>query len=547
MKDPRRPTHDIVIDLGFGDSGKGTIVDWLARTGSYDLVVRFNGGAQAGHNVLTEDGRAHCFAQFGSGTLAGLPTHLSQFMMVEPMALAAEAAHLESIGVPDPLGLLTIDARALLITPAHVAANQAREAARGNARHGSCGIGIGETVAYAKLRGDEAPRVGDCTDRELLARKLTALAAHYGDLIKDAQLPVLDELLDAYAAFAGRVRITDAGYLPAMLAHSRAIFEGAQGVLLDEWHGFHPHTTWSATVSANAEALIAESGQAGAGNFRRIGVLRAYTTRHGQGPMPTYDLAITAALPEAHNHDDGPQGPFRAGHLDMTALRYAVAANGGIDALALTHLDRYEWLDDTRVAWAYRLPDGQLDTLPVGGFHDRTNQLKLTDIASKAEPILAEPRGTLVDFIEAELGAPVIVTGWGPTAADKVARADARLCPLCHEVTVPAARTRWARRDRLFHYNCRCCGYDRCQEVAESRTSDPFTGGFCGECRAPDEVTARAAQSVTEAELGETKVRLTELGADPAVIAYLAIESQARELRARLRNEAPNCAEMMSG
>src|SRR5438270_13073609 len=113
----------ILCGLGYGDEGKGTWTDYLARTEPVHTVVRFNGGAQAGHNVVTPDGRHHTFAQFGAGTFHGVPTHLSRFMLVSPFALAAEAAHLAELGVRDPFSLLSADSRALLTTPYHRAAN----------------------------------------------------------------------------------------------------------------------------------------------------------------------------------------------------------------------------------------------------------------------------------------------------------------------------------------------------------------------------------------------------------------------------------------
>ncbi|MBO0814637.1 MAG: adenylosuccinate synthetase, partial [Actinobacteria bacterium] len=171
--------HVIVVDLGYGDAGKGTVVDWLcSRDGSRPVhtVVRFNGGAQAAHTVVTRDGRCHAFAQVGSGTFThGVRTHLSRFVLVDPLALAAEAAHLARIGVPGALDLLTVDRDALLATPYHQAANRAREIARGQRRHGSCGMGIGETASYALAHPRDAPRVGDCAAPRVLARKLAAL------------------------------------------------------------------------------------------------------------------------------------------------------------------------------------------------------------------------------------------------------------------------------------------------------------------------------------------------------------------------------------
>ncbi len=169
----------IVVDLGFGDAGKGATVDWLCATRPVAAVVRFNGGAQAAHNVVAE-GRHHTFSQFGSGTFSGVPTVLSEHVLVEPIALASEARALEALGIDDPLSLISVHERALLTTPIHVAANRARDEAR---RHGSCGKGIGETASYALTH--DAPRVADSRDPRRLRRLLDDLARHYEPLIGD--------------------------------------------------------------------------------------------------------------------------------------------------------------------------------------------------------------------------------------------------------------------------------------------------------------------------------------------------------------------------
>lgn len=131
--------------------------------------------------------------------------------------------------------------------------------------------------------------------------------------------------------------LTDGAHLARVLRTGSVVFEGAQGVLLDEWHGFHPYTTWSTTTFANAEALLAESGRSCPA--RRLGVVRAYTTRHGPGPHMTEDRELAALLPEPHNGTGAWQGAFRVGHFDAVAHAYAVEVCGGVDALALTHLD----------------------------------------------------------------------------------------------------------------------------------------------------------------------------------------------------------------
>ena len=384
---PAGAGHVVVVDLGHGDAGKGSTVDWLCspaaggvrrdeRTGStghaggagragmagpaslaglaghgFGAVIRFNGGAQAAHNVVAPDGRHHTFAQFGAGTLHGVPTHLSRFMLVEPFALAAEAAHLAAIGVPDPFGLLTVDRRALLTTPYHRAANRLREAARspepGGGRHGSCGLGIGETVAYSlAVAHDAAPRVGDCQTPAVLAAKLGRLRDHLAADLAVSGLELPDDLpapefcAEVYAAFAGRARIVGEEYLPRLLAAGPCVFEGAQGVLLDEWYGFHPHTTWSTTTFANARTLLAEAGLPADGAFR-LGVVRTYTTRHGAGPLVTEDRRLAASLPEPHNGTGEWQGAFRTGPFDVVAHRYALEVCGDVDGLVVGHATWY--------------------------------------------------------------------------------------------------------------------------------------------------------------------------------------------------------------
>jgi adenylosuccinate synthase len=394
------PEHVIVVDLGYGDAGKGTVVDWLCARGPYTAVVRFNGGAQAAHNVVTADGRHHTFAQFGSGTFTpGVVTHLSRFVMVDPLALAAEADHLAAAGVGDALERLTVDRDALLTTPYHRAANRARETA---VRHGSCGMGIGETAAYA-LAFDDAPRVGDCRSPIALRRRLTRLRDRLFDELGPLDVPAVADCAEAFAAFAGRVRLTGDGFLAALLRRGPAVFEGAQGVLLDERFGFHPYTTWSRTTFANAAVLLAEAGTGG----RRLGVTRAYLTRHGPGPFVTEDPTLDR--PEPHNRHGRWQGAFRTGHLDAVALRYALEVCGGADELAVTHLDAPAPL----ICTAYDIGDRITPATDLAG------QERLTARLLAARPRYAEAGPDPAETIERALGVPVTIRSYGPTAADK--------------------------------------------------------------------------------------------------------------------------------
>ncbi|TDC89466.1 adenylosuccinate synthetase [Actinomadura sp. 7K507] len=411
--------HVIVVDLGFGDAGKGTVVDHLCSAASGTTspvvaVVRFNGGAQAAHNVVTADGRHHTFAQFGSGTFTpGVRTHLSRFMLVDPLALASEADHLRALGVRDALDRLTADRDALLTTPYHRAANRARESARGADRHGSCGMGIGETASYALAHGG-APRVGDCLSPARLRRRLAALHDWYRDTFPSGgDVPDVDACAGAFTAFAERVATVGGDHLHGLLRTGDVVFEGAQGVLLDEWHGFHPYTTWSTTTFANAETLLAEAGEPAA----RLGVLRAYATRHGPGPFVTEDPVLTADLPEPHNGAGRWQGAFRAGHLDAVALRYALDVAGGADGLAVTHLDVAGARPDLRACLAYEMDGeraGRLETGPP----DLDRQAALTRRLLRARPVYA-PLGRAAETIEDVLRTPVVLRSHGPSAADK--------------------------------------------------------------------------------------------------------------------------------
>lgn len=445
-------THIAVVGLGFGDEGKGATVDWLSATREVALVVRYNGGAQAAHNVVgggrpTAPPRHHCFRQFGSGTLAGVPTWLGPQVLVEPIALAAEAEALEGLGVADPFSALAIHPAARVTTPIHVAANRAREDRRGRHRHGSCGLGIGETVwqDLAHQRGARAGqlvenlsapsdattpalRVADCRDRATLVRRLDGLARFYAPLLHGSahQHPSVTELAVLYQEFAAAVRQADEAHLRAATQRGSVVFEGAQGALLDEWHGFHPHTTWSTTTAEPARRLLAAVG---APPPVVLGVTRAYHTRHGAGPFPSEDAALGDVLSEAHNDTGDYQGRWRVGHLDLVALRHG-ATLVRPDALAVTHLDAPARLGSAlRVVDGYRfaasaagMPRPHLvRRLPVRRRPDLARQARLTAALNTVTPVSrAVAPGDVLDLIRMATGAPVLVTSAGPDRSDRV-------------------------------------------------------------------------------------------------------------------------------
>jgi adenylosuccinate synthase len=409
--------HTIVVDLGHGDAGKGAVVDALSRDGHVAAVVRFNGGAQAAHNVVTEQGGHHTFAQFGSGTLRGVPTHLSRLMLVDPLALTAEADHLRALGVPDPYALLTVDRRALLTTPYHAAAGRLREQARGAARHGSCGMGVGESASYALTHPGDAPTAGDCTSRPRLLRLLRLLRDRLADALGGPlPAPPVEDCADAYAAFARTVTLTGDDELHRLVRRGPLVLEGAQGVLLDEWHGFHPYTTWSTTTFANARTLLAEADAPD--GARRLGVVRTYTTRHGPGPLVTEDPALTAALPEPHNGTGRWQGAFRIGHFDAVAHAYAVEVCGGVDGLAVTHLDAPARAR-LRICRGYDVDGEPVTRIEPGPAGDLARQAELTGRLLRARPARWDEPGSDPDAwtgaLSALLNAPVVLESSGPT------------------------------------------------------------------------------------------------------------------------------------
>ncbi len=451
----------LVADLGYGDAGKGSIVDFLTRQLSARVVIRYNGGAQAAHNVIDPQGVHHTFAQFGSGTLVpGVRTHLSRFMLVDPLNLLREERHLQTLGITDALERLTIDREALVTTPYHQALNRLREIARGHDRHGSCGLGIGETMADALALGERVPRMGDLRDplglkqklltlREWKLAQLQTIRAELPDteivrreraVMEDARF--LDFLVDAYRRFARQVAIVEPSFLAKLLAEGNVIAEGAQGVLLDEWHGFHPYTTWSTTTFQNVDTLLQE--QCYDGQVVRVGVLRAYATRHGPGPFVTEDAVLADVLPEAHNVPNAWQSAMRVGHFDAVATRYTLAVTGPVDVLALTHVDRLHQLKEWKIAASYEYrghsadlanyfvgQDKALSDIRVSQHSDLEYQEQLTQHLQQCAPqyhIQRAEDSTLATSndvssylarIELEVGVPIGIISSGPTALDK--------------------------------------------------------------------------------------------------------------------------------
>lgn len=349
----------IVTDLGYGDSGKGTMTDYLVRRHGAHTVVRYNGGAQALHRVVDPDGRSHSFSLFGSGTFVpGVRTHLSRHVIIHLHRLLEEEASLRALGIADAFDRLTIDERALIATPIHQAVNCLRELARGDGRHGSCGLGIGETRHDSIRKCEDSVTVSDLGDANTLRRKFRRLRERKRDELQDIITSldgneragiylkvltghqVIENCVDLCLEVADKIIRTDERFECDLFQRTGSIiFEGSQGVLLDQWHGFHPYTTWSITTSQHAHELLHEYGYDGAA-VETIGVVRAYATRHGPGPFVTENTGLTETLPDVSNGMNEWQRTFRVGHFDAVATRYAIDVDGHINTIAVTCLDR---------------------------------------------------------------------------------------------------------------------------------------------------------------------------------------------------------------
>lgn len=323
-----------VIGANYGDEGKGLATDaYAAETAGRDCaVIRFNGGAQAGHTVTAPDGRRHVFSHFGSGSLAGAATYLSEFFVLNTHEFGVERAELAALGVVPEV---YADPDAQVSVPFDVMINRWAEETRGSARHGSVGIGFGETVERS-LRGPALPlrHLGDerhvaslldLIRNEWLPTRLAELRIEYtaerAAVAADAD--VLARFLVESAAM--RSGLTAAG-IDAVLDRPNLVFEGAQGLLLDQDRGHaFPYLTRSNTGLKNVLAIAQDAG------IERLDVTymtRAYLTRHGAGPLRNEVSALDfAEVVDPTNAPNVWQGTIRYAPLDLDVLREAIAAD----------------------------------------------------------------------------------------------------------------------------------------------------------------------------------------------------------------------------
>jgi adenylosuccinate synthase len=353
-----------VVGSQWGDEGKGKIVDWLSERA--DVVVRFQGGHNAGHTLVI-DGETYKLSLLPSGVVRGKLSIIGNGVVIDPWALLDEIEKVRGQGVEVTPETLLVAENATLILPLHAALDRAREAAKGEGKIGTTGRGIGP--AYEDKVGRRAIRVCDLSDPDALADKVANLLAHHNPLLRGLGAEEIDakDVIDGLMEIAGRIlpfsapvwRSLDA----ARKAEKRILFEGAQGFMLDVDHGTFPFVTSSNTVAGQAAA---GSGIGASQVGYVLGITKAYTTRVGSGPFPTEQQNEIGTLLGERGHEFGTVTgrKRRCGWFDAVLVRQALRI-GGIHGIALTKLDVLDGIDELQVCTGYRYRGTDYDYLPA--------------------------------------------------------------------------------------------------------------------------------------------------------------------------------------
>ncbi|HEX4185428.1 MAG TPA: adenylosuccinate synthase [Stellaceae bacterium] len=417
-----------VVGAQWGDEGKGKIVDWLSERA--DVVVRFQGGHNAGHTLVIGNVE-YKMSLLPSGVVRpGKLSIIGNGVVVDPWALLAEIDAIRAKGIAISPDNLKLADNAALILPSHGALDLAREARRGDKKLGTTGLGIGP--AYEDKVGRRAVRVCDLADRQALEDRVDDLLVHHNALLRGLDEPEIDHgaLLASLREVAPRIlpyaaqcwRLLD----EARRSGRRILFEGAQAALLDVDHGTYPYVTSSNALAGQAAA---GAGIAPAAIGFVLGITKAYTTRVGAGPFPTeLNDAIGQLLGERGREFGTITGrKRRCGWFDAVAVRQAVKT-GGIDGIALTKLDVLDGFREVKFCTAYRRNGEIYDYVPAS----TTAQWELQPVYETAEGWSDSTRGarswadlpaTAIKYIrrlEELIGAPVALLSTSPEREDTV-------------------------------------------------------------------------------------------------------------------------------
>jgi adenylosuccinate synthase len=371
-----------VIGSQWGDEGKGKIVDWLSEKA--DVVVRFQGGHNAGHTLVI-DGVEYKLSLLPSGIVRpGKMSVIGNGLVIDPAALVKEMAILKGQGVSVSPDNLMISTSAPMILPVHQRVDLAREAQRGDAKIGTTGRGIGP--AYEDKVARRALRMGDLYDMAALQEKTTALLAHHNvwlraagedEVTVDEIVSMLSDLRDELLPYMGEVWALLDDY---RRKGRRILFEGAQGVMLDIDHGTYPFVTSSNTLPGQAAA---GSGIGPSSVGYVLGITKAYTTRVGSGPFPTEDFGDDGETLGQRGREFGTVTgrKRRCGWFDAVMVRQA-GVIAGIHGMALTKLDVLDGFDVLKICTGYRLDGKVIDRFPASSAEQ-----------ARVEPIYEEIQG----------------------------------------------------------------------------------------------------------------------------------------------------------
>ncbi|MDO8296100.1 MAG: adenylosuccinate synthase [Caulobacter sp.] len=415
-----------VVGAQWGDEGKGKIVDWLSNRA--DVVVRFQGGHNAGHTLVV-DGKVYKLALLPSGVVQGKLSVIGNGVVVDPWHLLSEIEKIAEQGVVITPDLLVLADNACLILPVHRDLDQAREAAS-TQKIGTTGRGIGP--AYEDKVGRRAIRVADLADPEALEAKIDRLLSHHGALRRGLGLPKADgkALLADLLAIAPKIlpyaqpawRLLD----QASKAGRRILFEGAQGALLDVDHGTYPFVTSSNTVAGQAAA---GSGMGPRGPGYVLGIVKAYTTRVGEGPFAAElndevgQHLATVGREVGTNTGRG----RRCGWFDAVLVRQSVAING-IAGIALTKLDVLDGLKTLKICVGYEINGRTYDYLPAGmrdqaaatPIYEEMDGWSESTVGARSFKDLNASAIKYVRRIEELIGAPVALLSTSPERDDTI-------------------------------------------------------------------------------------------------------------------------------
>ncbi|MEZ2148251.1 adenylosuccinate synthase [Bradyrhizobium sp. DN5] len=418
----------VVVGAQWGDEGKGKIVDWLSEQA--DIVVRFQGGHNAGHTLVI-NGKTYKLALLPSGVLReGKLSVIGNGVVFDPAAFLDEVAKLRAQGVEVSPDNLRIAENVTLILPLHRELDAHRESASAATAIGTTRRGIGP--AYEDKVGRRAIRLMDLADHQTLPHKIDRLLAHHNALRRGLNLPEFDSavILKELMAMAPQLlpyaetvwRLLDI----ERRAGKRMLFEGAQGALLDVDHGTYPYVTSSNTVAAQA-ATGAGLGPGAVGYV--LGLCKAYTTRVGQGPFPTEQDNETGRKIGERGREFGTNTgrPRRCGWFDAVLVRQAVRTCG-INGLALTKLDILDGFDTIEVCTGYKLDGKEIDHFPAGeGAQSRVEPIYETIEGWKEPTASARSWADLpaqaikyVRRIEELVGCPVALLSTSPEREDTI-------------------------------------------------------------------------------------------------------------------------------